>query len=172
MLSLLQGLMLGGLVGSAGLTIAPADLPHKQATPYSSEAAVAYLNSLRTCSPNNQVMPLPLLDGLIATTTIQGWADGRCVVETRVWVHTLPDQQARMSLCRYRPETLAVLTDDVAYQQARTGNYSFDSSNARDMALSDAMTQDCQFSHTWLDELLPEDGPAPNRPAKGLAPHV
>lgn len=136
----------------------------KQSTPsYSSDAAVAYLDSLSSCSPNSQLMPLPLLEGFITNTTIQGWQSNRCVVATQVWFYEAPQQQSVMSICRYRPETLAFMTDAIAYEQARTGNYSFDSSNQRDMALSNAMTEDCEFNMNWLDELLPWDEPLKTR---------
>lgn len=136
----------------------------KQSTPsYSPDAAVQYLDSLSSCLPNSQIMPLPLLEGFITNTTIQGWQSNRCVVETQVWFYEAPEQQAVMSICRYRPETVAFMTDAIAYEQARTGNYSFDSSNQRDMALSNAMTEDCEFNMNWLDELQLLDEPLKTR---------
>ena len=104
-------------------------------------------------------MPLPLLEGFITNTRIQGWQSNRCVVETQVWFYEAPQQQSVMSICRYRPEALALMTDAIAYEQARTGNYSFDSSNQRDMTLSNAMTEDCEFNMNWLDELQLLDEP-------------
>ena len=158
--------ILGGLVFTSRAIAAdpPSTLASqplaKQSTPsYSPDAAVQYLDSLSSCSPNSQLMPLPLLEGFITNTRIQGWQSNRCVVETQVWFYEAPQQQSVMSICRYRPEALALMTDAIAYEQARTGNYSFDSSNQRDMTLSNAMTEDCEFNTNWLDELQLLDEP-------------
>ena len=72
-----------------------------------------------------------------------GWEQGSCVVEVEV---RLPQFGliGPYSVCRYSPDSLALMTDAKAYEEARTGSFSFDSSDPRDSALSEAMTRERQ----------------------------
>jgi hypothetical protein len=116
---------------------------------------VEYLDHLSACSSHSAYMPLPLLDQVMTTTRIQGWNGDRCSVITTAWLMENPDQEALYSSCQYSHNTIALMTDEIAYEQARSMNFSFDSTNGRDVALSDALTQECEFSDTWINELVP-----------------
>jgi hypothetical protein len=116
---------------------------------------VQYLDDLQECVASSQSppLPLPLLEGVMAASQILGWADETCVVETKVFLATAPETQTTMSYCQYTPATIAIMTDEVAYEQARTGNFSFSTDNERDMALSTAIESECEFNFEWFEEL-------------------
>jgi len=117
--------------------------------------AIAYLDNLAECLPDNQTQPFPFpfMEGVVGRSVIQGWEDGACVVDSYVFLDTNPDQQVTMTMCRYSPATLELLTDDIAYEQARTGQASFSTDDERDMALSGALETECDFNLEWFEEL-------------------
>jgi len=119
---------------------------------------IEYLDNLADCIPTDSSPPIafPFLEGVLMTSVIQGWEADRCVVKTVAFLETDPEESAQVALCEYSIDTLAMLTDDVAYEEARTGNFSFDSDDPRDAAISAAMEQECEFSETWFDELVEE----------------
>lgn len=116
---------------------------------------IEYLDQLAECSPfTSPAAPMPFVDmGLMIQTTVQGWDDELCVVEHSVFVDENPSQTATLMLCQYSPATLAIMTDEVAYEQVRTGNASFSTNNERDLTLSEAMTEECEFNETWIVDL-------------------
>ncbi len=116
--------------------------------------AVAYLDRLKQCQPVATAMGF-FIPGVVVESLVRGWESDRCVVQMNAFLAERPQQRAVYGLCRYRRSTVAMLTDQRAYEQARTGNITFSSNDPRDMALSDAMVQDCQFSRNWLEELAP-----------------
>lgn len=117
--------------------------------------AVAYLDRLQQCQPVATAMAFPFVVGIVVETVVRGWEGDRCIVQMNAFLAEQPQKRAIYGLCRYRRSTIAILTDERAYEQARTGNITFSTDDARDMALSDAMTQDCQFSRNWLEQLAP-----------------
>ncbi|WP_072621897.1 hypothetical protein [Spirulina major] len=118
---------------------------------------VPFLDRLARCQPAATAIGFPLIPDVAIESVVRAWEGDRCVVQMNAFLLKNPQRQAVYALCRYRRSTLALLTDPRAYEQARTGNYQFDSSDARDAALSEAMLQDCQFSRNWLPSLIQPD---------------
>lgn len=114
---------------------------------------VAYLDRLKQCQPVATAMVFPFATGIVIESLVRGWESDRCVVQMNAFLAEQPQKRAVYGLCRYRRSTVALLTDQRAYEQARTGDFTFSSDDPRDMALSNAMGQDCQFSKSWLEEL-------------------
>ena len=116
---------------------------------------IEYLDQLAECSPfTSPAAPMPFFDmGVMIQTIVQGWDGDLCVVEHSVFIDENPSQTATLMLCQYSPETLAIMTDEVAYEQVRTGSASFSTDSERDMALSEAMTEECEFNETWIVDL-------------------
>jgi hypothetical protein len=121
---------------------------------------VPFLDRLARCQPAATAIGFPLIADVVIENVVRGWERDRCVAQMNAFLLNNPQRQSVYALCRYRRATLALLTDSRAYEQARTGESHFDSSDARDLALSQAMTQDCQFSRDWLRTLI-EPPPAP-----------
>ena len=117
--------------------------------------AVQYLDDLQDCVAGSQAppVPMPFLETAMAVPKIIGEEDGTCVVETTIFLATAPDTQTTLSYCQHAPATIALMTDDIAYEQARTGNYSFSTDSDRYMALSAAMEAECELNFNWVDEL-------------------
>jgi hypothetical protein len=126
-----------------------------QAMPNAENDAVAYLNSLAECEPASHIQsaPFPSMENVAMYSEIQGWDGVHCLVESYAFSPPNPTQKVEVSTCRYSPETLALLTDEAAYDQARTGEYTFDSSNERDAALTSAMSTECAMNFEWYEEL-------------------
>jgi hypothetical protein len=116
---------------------------------------IDYLDQLADCSPfTSPAAPMPFVDmGFMIQTTVQGWDGELCVVEHNVFIDENPSQTTTLMLCQHSPATLAIMTDEVAYEQVRTGNASFSTDNERDLALSDAMNEECEFNETWIVDL-------------------
>lgn len=135
---------------------ATAQTTHKQVSESATvTSAVQYLDDLKECvaGSQNPPMPMPFLEGALAVSQIVGWEDETCVVETIVFLAQEPETQTTMSYCQHAPATIARMTDDVAYEQARTGNYSFSKESDRDMALSTALETECELNFEWFEEL-------------------
>ncbi len=111
---------------------------------------VDYLDQLQHCQP---VATAIGFGRIVIEARVQGWEDDRCVVQMNAFNVERPQRRAVYARCRYRRSTLDLMTDERAYEQARTGNITFNSEDSRDMALSDGTLQDCQFSDTWIEEL-------------------
>lgn len=81
---------------------------------------VQYLDDLQDCVAGSQgaPTPIPFLEGAVAVPEIIGWADETCVVETVVFLVAAFDNQTTLSYCQHTPETIALITDDIAYEQA------------------------------------------------------
>ncbi|NEO26110.1 MAG: hypothetical protein F6K03_04240 [Kamptonema sp. SIO4C4] len=104
--------------------------------------AVATLERLKTCTPYRSApIDIVLFEVIIE---VKGQQGDRCAVE-----YSYADGTTYMS-CLYRPDAIALLTDEVAYEESRqldageTVDISFDPSNPRDRALSEAINRDCQ----------------------------
>lgn len=113
-----------------------------------SGSMVQSLDRLKACQPYAFTMDNPLFSDSAVRMMIKGKTQGRCLVE---YYLRLADQEWLYGRCRYRPQTLALLTDAKSYRQARQfdqkGNISIsvDMRNRRDRLLSEGMQQDCQF---------------------------
>jgi len=113
-----------------------------------SGSMVQSLDRLKACQPYAFTMDNPLFSDSAMRMMIKGKVQGRCLVE---YYLRLADQEWLYGRCRYRPQTLALLTDAKAYREARQfdqkGNLSIsvDMRNRRDRLLSQGMQQDCQF---------------------------
>ena len=97
------------------------------------------------------------------TIDIKGWNGDRCPVQ-----YLVADGNWFMR-CMFQPDTLALLTDEKAYSEARamdagTGNLTFDADSDRDNALSAAMDRDCQTN----DAIFPQEELSPD-PAEEAA---
>jgi hypothetical protein len=125
---------------------------------------VTFLDHLKTCQPVASALGIPLFQGIFVESLVQGWRRDRayperpayCLVEMNAFISEQPETRSVYGLCRYRPSTLALLTDERAYEQARTGEIIFSTDDPRDRALSEAMEQDCELSSSWLVELIRE----------------
>lgn len=115
---------------------------------------VQALDHLSNCQPYQTYLVMPFFEGIMLQMDIRSWSNEQCVVQHNAFLIETPTIQSPVSVCRYSRQTLALMTDDQAYEAARTGNFTFDSSNPRDATLSEAMTRECQFSTTWLEDLL------------------
>lgn len=113
-----------------------------------SGSMVQSLDRLKACQPYAFTMDNPLFSDSAMRMMIKGKVNGRCLVE---YYLRLADQEWLYGRCRYRPQTLALLTDAKSYREARQfdqkGNISIsvDMRNRRDRLLSEGMQQDCQF---------------------------
>ncbi|TVP62562.1 MAG: hypothetical protein EA342_19085 [Leptolyngbya sp. LCM1.Bin17] len=118
------------------------------------EDGVRYLDQLADCTGGTSlVLPMPFFEGLfMIESSIQDWQQGRCRVEHHVFLIHQPERKVPMMFCHHRPETLAIMTDEIAYEQTRSGRFSFDSRNDRDRRLSNAMTDECDFQPDWMKE--------------------
>jgi len=116
--------------------------------------AVAYLDRLQQCQPVATAMGF-FIPGIVVESIVRGWESDRCVVQMNAFLAEQPQKRAVYGLCRYRRSTVAMLTDARAYEQARTGQITFSTNDPRDMTLSNAMGEDCQFSRNWLEQLAP-----------------
>lgn len=125
--------------------------PVQPVSPPSYVESVDYLDQLKHCQP---VATAIGFGRIVIEARVRGWEDDRCVVQMNAFNVERPQRRAVYALCRYRRSTLDLMTDERAYEQARTGETTFSSDDPRDMALSDGTLQDCQFSNTWLEELL------------------
>ncbi len=115
---------------------------------------VMYLDQLAECTPGAESQSIPfLIDDVLMKAGVQGWEGEHCRVSNYAFYETSPEQTVEMSVCLYSQETLALMTDEVAYEEARTGEYSFDSSNQRDAALATAMEAECDLNFEWFEEL-------------------
>lgn len=117
---------------------------------------VTYLDQLSECIPTTEdyIVPFFMDDSISMKASIQGWDGDRCQVTTHAFEESNPERTVELSICLYSQDTLAILTDDVAYEEARTGEYSYDSSDARDAALSAAMASECDLNYEWYEELV------------------
>ena len=115
---------------------------------------VHYLDQLADCTGGTSlVLPMPFFEGLfMIESSIQAWQQGRCRVDHHVFLIHQPERKVPMMVCHHRPETLAIMTDEIAYEQTRSGRFSFDSRNDRDRRLSNAMTDECDFQPDWMKE--------------------
>lgn len=113
-----------------------------------SGSMVQALDRLKACQPYALTMDNPLFNDSAIRMMIKGKVSGRCLVE---YYLRMADQEWLYGRCRYRPQTLALLTDAKSYREARQfdqkGNISIsvDMRNRRDRLLSQGMQQDCQF---------------------------
>ncbi|MDB9314354.1 hypothetical protein PN462_14675 [Spirulina sp. CS-785/01] len=120
-----------------------ANSPTPDSGPASSEGnAVTILNKLKDCTPyRSDPIDIILFEAIIE---IKGPQGERCAVD-----YSYADGPTYMS-CLYRPDAIAILTDEVAYEESRkldageSVDISFDTSNPRDRALSEAINRDCQ----------------------------
>ncbi|MEA5420735.1 hypothetical protein VB712_16000 [Spirulina sp. CCNP1310] len=131
-----------------GRPVQPPSLPHYV-------NAVTYLDHLKQCQPVATAMAFPFGPGIVIESVVRGGEGDRCVVQMNAFLAEQPQKRAVYGLCRYRRSTIALLTDARAYEQARTGNITFSTNDPRDMTLSNAMGEDCQFSRNWLERLAP-----------------
>lgn len=114
----------------------------------------ALLEQLAACAPSEASLAIPpLMEGIAVKSVVLGWDNGLCRVTNYVFEASAPEETVEMSVCLYSPATLALMTDEVAYEQARTGQYSFDSSDERDATLAAAMAQECEMNFEWFEEL-------------------
>ncbi len=153
-IALLTTLANFGMMPSA----ATAQIMDKQLADSDDMSAVQYLNDLKECvvGSQNEPLPMPFLEGALIVAEIIGWEAETCVVETTVFLAEEPETKSIMSYCEHTAATIALMTDDIAYEQARTGNYSFSTDNERDMALSMAMESECALNFEWFEELTGE----------------
>ncbi len=117
-------------------------------------AVLGYLDQLAGCEPSNHLLPMPMFTGLLVATRIEGWQQGRCKVDNQVFAPSVPEARVHLHTCHYQSNTLQIMTDEVAYEQVRTGTMTFDTSNSRDMQLSQALGEECDFNRNWLEQLL------------------
>ncbi|WP_448570676.1 hypothetical protein [Trichothermofontia sp.] len=86
-------------------------------------AAEAFLNRLQACQPGEISIPHPLArliaPDLMARTVIKGWQDNRCLVEYFAQSALEPRVEQMSVRCYLPPATLALLTDEQAYEEAR-----------------------------------------------------
>lgn len=123
---------------------------------------VTFLDHLKTCQPVASALGFPLFQGIFVESVVQGWRRDRayperpayCFVEMNAFAAEKPELRSVYGVCRYRPSTLALLTDERADEQARTGEIIFSTNDPRDRALSEAMEQDCELNESWLVELI------------------
>jgi len=131
-----------------------------EADPSSEVDPVAYLEQLAACSPGAQspAMAFPFgdllgIDGILLDASVEGWEGDRCRVISYAFLDSSPDNKVEMANCLHTADTLAIMTDEVAYEQAQSGEYSFDSASERDVALAAATDTECEANFTWLEEL-------------------
>ncbi|MBT9312016.1 hypothetical protein [Leptothoe kymatousa] len=111
---------------------------------------VAYLDALKDCVVSTHVtiadqMTLMFLGPTVLRSEIMGWNQGLCEVNSDLR-HAAFDAAIPFSVCALRPGTLALLTDEKSYEEARTNSLSFSSKNPRDVALSEGVNQDCDMN--------------------------
>ncbi|MEO0866996.1 MAG: hypothetical protein AAFY17_00850 [Cyanobacteria bacterium J06642_11] len=110
---------------------------------------VAYLDALQDCTVSTHILKadqitLWFLGPTVLRNEIVGWSQGLCEVKSDLR-HFAFDDMVPYSVCHYRPATIALLTDEKSYEEARTDSLSFSSENPRDMALSQSQEQDCDM---------------------------
>lgn len=129
-------------------TVSPSSPASGQPTA-SQGTMTAGLDQLKACKSGVTSMPNPILAGNVRVA-IKGWQNNRCLVEYTMKLDAKTPEWL-YGRCRYQRQTIAMMTDRKAYDQARqydkTGkmNVDFSTSNSRDSALSNALTRDCQF---------------------------
>jgi hypothetical protein len=115
---------------------------------------ILYLDQLTECTPGAESQNFPFfIEDILMKAVVLGWEGEHCQVKNYAFYESVPEQTVEMSVCLYSQETLALMTDEVAYEEARTGEYSFDSSNERDAALATAMEAECDLNFEWFEEL-------------------
>lgn len=83
-----------------------------------------YYGNLRTCHPGTYKFVVPFVGFIVNTSTIQGFQDNVCVVETH---YQMGDQKIE-NKCHYQRESLTVFTNEEASKTAK-GQISYDSTN-------------------------------------------
>ncbi|MGK7927331.1 MAG: hypothetical protein AB4290_19165 [Spirulina sp.] len=116
--------------------------------------AVLTLDRLKECQPYKSKPTVFLIEVII---DIQGWQGDRCAVQ---YLFANGD---RYMDCRFQRDTLALMTDEKAYREARamdtgSGEITFNSDNPRDGELSAAIEGDCQID----DSAFPEEAFSPD----------
>ena len=114
-------------------------------------SVVQYLNDLKICRTGSHIFlfPFPADPPLRIENAIQGWQGDRCPIEMNI-LAPQGNEKRPYATCRYSRRTIALLTDEKGYREARimdggTGRITFDSSNPRDAALSEALGRECEF---------------------------
>ena len=119
---------------AASLCAALLGLAYADETDKSGAGALKYLDNLKMCAPFTYSYPHPFVKGFRGQNIIKGKIGGNCLVS-----FVMPGDK-RLE-CQFSPETVALLTNEAAYEQARqqkfTGSTS-DPANTR-------MQQECKF---------------------------
>lgn len=134
------------LLTTIGLAAPPSLSQSSRPNPSKVNPAVERLNKLKTCTPATYSGPHPFNTDYTIYSVIKGWENDRCLVENTVRSSDGTELKGAAWRCRYSRRTIALQTDKKAYEQAASGNYSSDSSDPRDAALSEALSRECEFN--------------------------
>ncbi|HED13994.1 MAG TPA: hypothetical protein ENI62_10150 [Gammaproteobacteria bacterium] len=96
------------------------------------EGTISYMDKLRSCTPHTFSYPHPFLKGFTGKNIIKGMRDDQCIVD-----YVMPNNM--LMHCAYSAETIAMLTSEQKYREARTGRFSGSTSSRE----SKAMTKEC-----------------------------
>ncbi len=107
---------------------------------------------LARCQPGTLAMNHPLNDlfadepTLFVTTNIHGWQADRCLVDYYIHLIAAPEQKVLYLACRYRSTTLNRMIESSA-ESTRTGEYSFNTADPEDRAMSEGIMADCELGN-------------------------
>lgn len=125
---------------------APVRAPNRttQSSSRQTKSMVEYLNHLKQCQPTSMVIQLEFPE-ITMQMTIQGKQSDRCRVTNLI---QMPQGEQVALSCRYRKETIALMTNQKAYRDAeiydRTGNIDISSANTpEDQRLQQLIGEDC-----------------------------
>ena len=114
-------------------------------------SAVQYLEDLKVCRAGSHIslFPFPADPPLRLENAIQGWQGDRCLVKMNI-LASQSNEKRLYATCRYSRRTIALLTDERAYREARimdgaTDATPADNSNPQDDELAEAFSRECEF---------------------------